>query len=184
MKTYIAFLRGINVSGHKLIKMEELRNAISSLGFQNVISYIQSGNLVFNAKNENADSIKEKLNVLIKNKFSFDVPIIVKDLSELKAIVFNNPFLNIQGIDNTAIYFTFFATNPKIIDYESIQNQIIAPDQAQLLDNVLYLYCPNKYSNTVFTNNFLEKKLKTTATSRNLKTITELLKLADSSITY
>lgn len=184
MKTYIAFLRGINVSGHKLIKMEELRNAISSLGFQNVITYIQSGNLVFNAKNENADSIKEKLNVLIKNKFSFEVPIIVKDLSELKAIVFSNPFLNIQGIDNTAIYFTFFATNPKTIDYKAIENQIIAPDQAQLLDNVLYLYCPNKYSNTVFTNNFLEKKLKTTATSRNLKTITELLKLADSSITY
>ena len=93
MTTYISILRGINVSGHKLIKMEALRKMYSDLGFSDVRSYIQSGNIIFSYKNSETYSLEKKISKKINDTFGFDVPVLVKEISEFKKILSNNPFL-------------------------------------------------------------------------------------------
>ena len=78
MQTYIAILRGINVSGQKLIKMDKLREALASLGFSNLATYIQSGNVVFQTATEDNLTLAQKIHNRIEEIFGFDVPVIVR----------------------------------------------------------------------------------------------------------
>jgi uncharacterized protein (DUF1697 family) len=94
MITYIAILRGINVSGKRIIKMDALKEMLTELNFEKVRTYIQSGNIVFEAKNTNANQLEKTLPAEIKKQFGFDVPVIVLDIDELKSIITKNPFIN------------------------------------------------------------------------------------------
>ena len=92
MATYISILRGINVSGKKLIKMDALKAMYEQLGFQNAITYVQSGNVVFSSEIEDSKELEQLIKTKIKEVFDFEVPIIVLTKDELAEIVANNPF--------------------------------------------------------------------------------------------
>ncbi len=186
MKTYISLLRGINVSGQKIIKMDALRELYLSIGFANVKTYLQSGNVVFQYEENNnvvldIATIAEKIEKEIIQKFHFQVPVLVKNLDELKQIAENNPFAKDESNvkDVSSLHVTFLADTPtpenmaKII---SLQHQ---QDEFHVIGEVIYLYCPNGYGNSKLTNNFFEQKLKVTATTRNWKTINELVKIGE-----
>lgn len=179
MKTYLSILRGINVGGHKLIKMEALRKSYSDLGYQNIQTYIQSGNVIFQTSNTNQKSLEEAIVQKILADFSFEVPVIVKEFSELKNIIEKNPFLQDSSKNLEYLHVTFLSEEPKKTDFEKISLDKYLPDEFKLIDNSIYLYCPNSYSKTKLTNNFFESKLKVTATTRNWKTTIELLKIAE-----
>ena len=87
METYISILRGINVSGHKSIKMADLKTLYENLGFSNIKTYVQSGNVVFQSKTEKADIIEQKIHNQIKAKYGFEVPVIVMTVDKLKTII-------------------------------------------------------------------------------------------------
>lgn len=179
MRTYISLLRGINVSGRNPVKMKALQAMYESLGFSKVITYIQSGNVVFRSEPAEPEELERKISSGIFRSFGFDVPVFVLDPETLKKTVSLNPFLPSRSEEIFHLHLTFLSAEPD----KSISGSLIAekylPDEFLFIAKVIYLYCPGGYGNTKLNNNFLEKKLNVTATTRNWKTVLELVKIAE-----
>lgn len=175
MQTYIAILRGINVGGKKPMKMQALKELCENIGCKNVQTYIQSGNIVFKYKKENAKTIASLLSKKINVTFEFEVPILVLTLEELQAVVNENYFLQDKQKDITFFHVTFLEEIPDAEKTTTLQNTNFVEDEFFIKDKAVYLYCPNSYSSSKLTNTFIENKLKVTATTRNWKTVNELL---------
>ncbi len=179
MPTYISILRGINVSGHKMIKMEELASLFKSLYFKNVKTYIQSGNVVFQAIETGVHELAKRIEEKISEQFGFAVPVLVKEKNEIARVLQNNPFIKSNAKDVSKLHVTFLSNKPEQINIDKIQQGQYEPDEYIISGSVIYLYCPNGYGNTKLNNNFFESKLKVTATTRNWKTVNELMKMAN-----
>jgi len=179
MQTYISILRGINVSGHKMIKMEALRKMYADLNFKNIQSYIQSGNVIFQDKIMNHVDLQNKIAKAILKEFGFEVPVMVKELNELKTILNNNPFLKNRNEDITKLHVTFLSKEPEQMNLDKIKDGQYGADEFILAGKTVYLFCPNGYGNTKLNNTFFENKLKVIATTRNWKTINELFNMAE-----
>ena len=177
METYIAILRGINVSGRNMIKMDALRNMAEELGFKNVKTYIQSGNIIFKTAKTDCTQIAQTISVKIKAAFSFDVPVLVLTQNELEQIHVSNHFIINQNKDINSLYVTFLSQKPNQSDIDRITGDY-GGDVWVYADKAVYLCCPNGYGNTKLTNTFFEKKLKVIATTRNWKTVAELVQIA------
>ena len=180
MTTYISILRGINVSGHRIIKMDVLREMFEQLKFKNVKSYIQSGNIIFKFKNTEPNKLSAKISDSINETFGFDVPVIVLELKDVERIIKSNPFSKETEIDPAHLHVTFLSDIPDNNHVKKLSEIDFKKDKYYHKDNAVYLYCPDKYSNSKLTNGFIENKLKVTATTRNWKTVNELLKIAQS----
>lgn len=182
MTTYISMLRGINVSGHNLIKMDALRKLYENLGFQNVTTYVQSGNVVFTGGKIDVYELEQRISQQIEKDFGYEVPVIILTLSKLKQIIDKNPFLKDLSKDIAYLHVTFLSSKPDHYDHKIIESKKQNEEEISFSDNAVYLYCPNGYGRTKLNNNFLEAKLKVGATTRNWKTTTELLRIAQETI--
>ena len=178
MNTFIAILRGINVSGAKPIKMVELRNNFQKQGFENVTTYIQSGNVVFTAAEIETSQLAAKIAESIKSDFGFDVPVIVLSAAELQTITENNP-LNNGTKDKAFLHVTFLAEKPAAFNFSDIEAKKQGEEEIIISGKVVYLFCPHGYGKTKLTNTFLESKVKIAATTRNWKTCRELLRITE-----
>lgn len=179
MQTYIVILRGINVSGTKKIKMEDLRARLSAFGFENVKTYIQSGNVVFDYKKTEPLTLAKQLEQKIKDDYGYEVPVIVTTSAALKQVIDSNPFLNGRNEDPEKLHVTFLAEHPADENMDKIDADSFLPDEFQIKEKAIYLFCPNGYGRVKLTNNFFESKLKVTATTRNWKTVNKLLNMAN-----
>ena len=175
MLTYISMLRGINVSGHKMIKMEALRNLYTQLNFKNVQTYIQSGNVIFQSQETKPTDLQQKIAHKILEEFGFEVPVMVKQKADFENVIHHNPFPN---EDLSKVHVTFLSENPQPENCLKISHTAFLPDQFVIIENSIYLFCPNDYGKTKLNNTFLENKLKVIATTRNWKTINELFNIA------
>jgi uncharacterized protein (DUF1697 family) len=175
MAKYLSILRGINVSGQKMIKMDALKALYESIGFKNITTYIQSGNVVFESKPlKNMDQIiKQK----IAEKFGFEVPVIILTKEDIQSVIENNPFLKEKNIELDKLHITYLAETPTTENLSKINEYNYAPDVFIVKNKAVYLHCPKGYGNTKLNNTFFENKLKVTATTRNWKTSNELLKI-------
>lgn len=176
MITYISLLRGINVSGKNSIKMDALKKAFEEAGFYNVTTYIQSGNIIFNSNETNSKSLEQLIFNIILNKFGFNVPVTILTIDELEQSLNKNPFSN--NSDEKFIHFTFLKDLPTISYEKEINNKKALNEEIKIINKTIYLYCPDGYGKTKLTNNYLEKVLKVSATTRNLKTTNQLLTIA------
>jgi uncharacterized protein (DUF1697 family) len=173
MQTYISLLRGINVSGQRKILMKDLITLYATLGFSNIATYLQSGNVVFQCEaNEKAD-LSTKIEQKIHEKYSFEVPTLIKTVEEMEKIVANNPFAE----TTEHLYVTFLADMPTQMHIDKIQSTAYLPDKYVIIGTEIYIFCPNGYGNTKLSNAFFESKLKLTATTRNWKTVNELVNM-------
>ncbi|MBS1947475.1 MAG: DUF1697 domain-containing protein [Bacteroidetes bacterium] len=179
MNTYISILRGINVSGANTIKMDALKKVYEGAGFKNVQTYIQSGNVVFRAKKTELPGLEIKIAETIWNKTKFEVPVIVKELADLKEVLAHNPFLKNREADIRFLHVTFLSDWPSKENISKI-NGDYKPDEFVLNGKNIYLFCPDGYGRTKLNNNFFENKLKLSATTRNWKTISQLVNIAES----
>ncbi len=179
MQTYISILRGINVSGQKLIKMAELKTAMEGLKYSNVRTYIQSGNVVFQCKKTDKNKLALQLKKTILDVFGFEVPVIIKTSLALKNALKKNPFLKDKTKDPDRMYVAFLYSKPLQADFEKIKTVDYSPEQFDLADNNIYFFSPLGYAKSKMSNNFFENKLKVSATTRNLKTIAKLIEMAD-----
>ena len=178
MKTYISILRGINVSGQKKIIMTDLKALYEDLGFEDVITYIQSGNVVFKSSKKMTDTkLAKMIEERIVEKYDFQVPVIIRTLDELKRATEINPYKN-DNIDG--LYITFLSNAPNSINLEKLDNINFLPDQFEIIGKEIYLNCVS-YGNTKLSNNFFESKLKVIATTRNIKTVHKLIELTNDS---
>lgn len=179
MKVYISILRGINVSGHRIIKMELLKRLLQSLGFFDVKAYIQSGNIVFQSKENYTKEIEELIQNSIKKHFGFDVPVMTFTAEEWIRIANENPLIKDRTKDIQFFHITFLSEKPQIDAIEQLKNLNTQNDEFYIIENAVYLYCPNGYGNTKLTNTLFERKLKVNATTRNWKTVLKLRSLID-----
>ena len=180
MTTYIALLRGINVTGHNKIKMTDLIQLFLDLGYLDVLTYIQSGNVLFKSEEQETSKIEQSIVKAIKNKFEYSVTVLVLVKNQIESIYNSNPFIEkIQNLDRSKLHATFLNRAPDLDGISQIKNLLNTNnDEFQIIDKTVYLYCPNGYGKTKLNNNLFEKKLKVNATTRNWKTITKLFELS------
>jgi len=179
MTQYIAILRGINVGGKRKIRMADLKELFAGMGFKEISTYIQSGNVLFSsAKAEDTTALGDKLEQAIAKSFGFDVPVIVRTVKELQQAVANNPFYSSPDSDIERLHLTFLKTAPEATQLDVINQINHSPDQFNIIGNHAFVYCSGRYSESKLTNAFFEKKLKVPATTRNWKTVLKLLDLA------
>lgn len=172
-------LRGINVSGHKKIKMLDLRRLYESLGFQNVITYIQSGNVIFDSDDENHSAIVSNIENAIRSHYQFEVPVQIYSQDDFHNIVANMPFESVDLVEEgSKVFITFLSVIPHQEPIAALQKFVISPELLVVKGRQVYLYCPNSYGISKLSNTFLEKKLGLVATTRNWKSVNKLLELA------
>ncbi len=176
--TYVALLRGINVSGKNLIKMDALKKSMESLGFVNVRTYIQSGNILFDLEYAATLSLAQVIREKIDQVFGLQVLVLVKTYEEWEIAIKENPFLPEYSKSLESLHLTFLENQAE----ESLIQKILplqnGPDHCIILKDRIYLYCPEGYGRTKFTNTYFENKLKVKATTRNWKTILKLKEMA------
>lgn len=180
MRIYISVLRGINVSGKKVIKMDSLKDSYADLGFIKIHTYIKSGNVIFQSPKSGQQKIANMLKNKISDDYGFEVPVIVKDADELKNVIKNNPFLSNQNVNPAFLHITFLSAVPLKSEVDKLKERDYSPDIFIVIDDIIYLYIPCGYGNTKLNNNFFENKLKVIATTRNWNTVNELCEIADS----
>jgi len=176
MAVFISLLRGINVSGQKIIKMTLLKSMYEELGYTNVKTYLQSGNVIFETGNKDNTCLEKEISAMINSKFGFDVSVFVLTTDQLYDIITKNVYKDDNSKDPKFLHVTFLTSKPKMFDFGTIESKKADNEEIAITGNVIYLYCPDGYGKTKLTNNFLETKLKVSATTRNWKTITELSK--------
>lgn len=171
MNTFIVLLRGVNVSGKNKIPMAELRSTLNKSGFQEVQTYIQSGNIILKSE-ESKEAICIKIHEAIKVEFGFEIPVLVSTPEEWEEMFVNYPF----SVENEKI--VAFTVLDKVPSETHMDITNVKEDQYKIKGNIVYLYCPSGFGKTKLTNATIEKKLKVQATTRNLKTTRKLLELA------
>lgn len=178
MQTYIALLRGINVSGVKKIKMADLRLMMLGIGFKDVVTYIQSGNVIFKSDTSNTQDLAEEIRTGIQDVFKFDVPVVVKTREEIVNILEGSPYKKIEDLEANKIYYAVLKNTPEqpnvdLLDQNNYPNELFT-----ITKDCVYLNCLNGAGKAKLTNNVIERKIKVQATSRNHRTMLKLLELS------
>lgn len=175
MAVYLSILKGINVGGQKKILMADLKQLYENLNLKKVKTFIQSGNVIFEAKNDK--QLSKRIEQKIFENYNFNVPVILRTIEEMEQILTKNPFLKEKNSAPEKLYVTYLAEHPAEENISKIKNTY-GPDQFCIIGKEVFLYYPNAgYGTTKLTNNFFENKLKVTATTRNWKTTNELLNI-------
>lgn len=178
MTQYIAILRGINVAGKRRILMDDLRKLFRDIGFTDVQTYIQSGNVIFNSKEEeNNLELAQCIEKSISERFGFEIPVITRTASEWDEMASSNPFIENGGTDIERLHVTLLKDTPNTDLQAKTNLQNCSPDKFEVKNRNVFIYCAGKYSASKLTNAFFEKNLKVPATTRNWKTVLEILKL-------
>jgi uncharacterized protein (DUF1697 family) len=177
MTKYLALLRGINVSGHNMIKMDALKKMLDSMGFQNVETYIQSGNVFLESEEENAASIGFKIKQEISKVFGYDVPVIMISKTDLELCFKNNPFLKEKDCDIKKLYVAFISKELTAAAINDLKISNFKPDEAAIDSNRIYIKYAIGAGKTNLDQKYIEKKLNVVATIRNWNTVTKLLEM-------
>lgn len=177
MNTYIGLLRGINVSGQRIIAMKDLKALLIKAGYEDVMTYIQSGNIVFKSGETNKKTLAKDIGEVIEKHYGFAVPLLILTGEEVEKIIKKNPY-NDGKKDITKLHTTFLDTMPEKKLLETTRDEKFQSDEFYIDNTIIYLYCPDGYGMTKFSTMFFERKLGVTATTRNWKTLLELEKLA------
>ncbi|TDE27193.1 DUF1697 domain-containing protein [Flavobacterium ranwuense] len=177
MITHLALLRGINVSGHSMIKMEALKTTLEAIGFQNVQTYIQSGNVFVDTEEESPAKVGFLIKQEIFKVFGHEVPIVVIAKEDLEACFKNNPFLKEKDIDTKKLYVAFISTTLQSTSMNDLRISQFKPDEASIDGSRIFIKYAVGAGKTRFDQKYIEKKLNVTATIRNWNTVTQLLNL-------
>jgi uncharacterized protein (DUF1697 family) len=177
MTTFVSLFRGINVGGNHPIRMGELKDLHESLGLRDVVTYIQSGNVVFTSDDADLAQLPRQIEDGFAQKFGFHVNVMVRTSAELRDIIENNPFQDQPMKEAKWVVVMFLATRPESTALEDLQKTYVGPEEFYLVGQELYIYYPNGIGRSKLSNALTEKKLKTMGTGRNWNTILQLQKL-------
>lgn len=177
MKTFIVLLRGINVGGQKKIRMADLKQCLTQAGFQDVETYIQSGNLSCRKDGLTAKAVENEVHKVILEHFGFDVPTLALTKDELKLIIDQNPFADEE---EKSLYFVLLKSKPEKDLVDGFNLLHFENEAFHVNHNCVYLCCKAGYGKAKLSNNLVENKLKVQATARNFRTMMKLLEMAQS----
>ena len=168
MPTYVSLLRGINVSGKNLLKMEILRQIYSDAGFQDVKTYLQSGNVVFKTDKENKDGLAGLIARNIEEKTGIKTPIFVFTPEEWKEIADKNPF---PETDESFLYVTLLESPIDDSYSEKLSTKTTKGERTHIAGDRIYTCYPQGFGQSKLDNNTIEAITRKTATTRNRKTV-------------
>jgi uncharacterized protein (DUF1697 family) len=176
LRTYIALFRGINVGGKNILPMKELVSLMQQLGFSDVKSYIQTGNVVFRSHHTNSDELGKQISARIKQHFGFAPQILILTQKEMEAAVAANPFP--EAVTDGKTLHLFFLISPAQAPQLSRINEIQGPnEQFTLKDQVFYLYAPDGIGRSKLAAN-IGKLLGVSVTARNWNSACRILEIA------
>jgi uncharacterized protein (DUF1697 family) len=176
MSTLVALLRGINVGGKAIVPMAELKSLLASMGFEDVTTYIQSGNVVFRSSSGDAQSLAPAIEERIAETFGLRPTVLIRTPAELTDIAESNPFLA-GGSDPSKLHVVFLSGPPAAAAVERLDSARSPPDEFSVRGREIYLHLPNGMGRSKLTIDYFEKRLGVRATARNWKTVTKLVDL-------
>jgi uncharacterized protein (DUF1697 family) len=176
MQTLISLLRGINMTGHNSVKMKDLSELYNNLGFTNVETYIQSGNVIFSCpESRSSYDISTMLERSILEKFGYNVPVMIRTIVEMKKLMADNPFLDEDNFDASKMAVIFLHEEPTGTQIQKVSGVSYPPDKFKISGTEICIYCPNGFGRTKLYTNFFEQKMGVVGTARNWKTITAIM---------
>ena len=177
---YVAFLRGINVGGKKLIKMEDLRRVIESLRFKNVKTFIQSGNVICDSPETDRPALVRKIERRLLKVFGHQVTVVLLTLDELKDIPKHNPFKKIKPGADVMMFVAFLAADPETKTKLPLVSSTEKLEVLSIKHRAAFILCRRKKNGFFsFPNNFVEKQFGVAATTRNWTTVNKIVALAE-----
>jgi uncharacterized protein (DUF1697 family) len=178
MPNQIALLRGINVGGRNLVAMSKLRDLLEGLGFTNVRSLLQSGNLVFASAKRSGAILEKLLETETKKHLAAAVDYIVRTVDEWEKIIAANPF-PVEAInDPSHLVVVFLKRAPAEIDVNALQAASKGPEVIHAVENQLYVTYPSGIGKSKLTNALIERKLGIRGTARNWNTVMKLAEMS------
>jgi len=174
----VALLRGINVSGKNKLPMADLVAIFERAGCSDVETYIQSGNVVFRAKNSLSGRLPMLISQALADRFGYRVPVLLRSAEELRSVVRGNPFLRARA-DHRALHVVFLADKPSAEQVAALDPDRSPPDAFSVRGREIYLHCPKGLGRSKLTNKYFDAKLDTTSTVRNWKTVLQLAAMID-----
>jgi uncharacterized protein (DUF1697 family) len=179
MTTFICLLRGINVGGKRVVKMESLRALFESAGAQNVRTYIQSGNVIFEWPGASLHTgLEEEISQKIEAAFGFSVPLLLLKSTDLKRLLAANPYGQNPLLNSGFFHLTLFKKPLSDLQLQAYEQNRLPAEEAVLHPECAYLYCPAGYQNFKGSNSFWEQRSGTQATTRNWKTLQQLVAMS------
>jgi uncharacterized protein (DUF1697 family) len=177
MKALVALLRGINVGGKNTIPMSGLKSSLSSLGLEDVVTYIQSGNVVFRTT-AGARAVADRIEQRIAKDFGVDVTVLLRTPAQLRAVARSNPFLGGEA-DLSKLHVVFLSGRPVASAVAELDPERSPPDEFSLLGREIYLRLPNGSGRSKLTIDYFERRLGLAATARNWNTLIKLIALTE-----
>lgn len=172
MTRYVALLRGVNV-GQNMLRMERLRELCGEMGLRNVRTYLQSGNVLFDA-GETATQWAKALEETLAGVTRLPVSVIVRSSAEIERVLAMNPFVVREVIDAAKLHVTFLQRPPEKNAAEKLKGIRAGADELRWNGAEIYLHCPGGYGETKLSNGAIEKLLGMRATTRNWRTVAKL----------
>ena len=172
MKTYIALFRGINVGGNNKLPMKELVAVLEGLGLQNIRTYIQSGNVVFESTIQNLDQLADRMAAAIRKSHGFEPRVLLLDAAKLEKAIKDNPFPEGEAAGNT-LHFNFLSEVPPKPDLAGIEKIRAVTERFKLKGDVFYLYAPDGIGRSKLALG-MERLLGVPMTGRNWNTVSKL----------
>ncbi len=175
---FVAMLRSINVGGRNRVAMADLRDVAGSLGYRDVSTYVQSGNLLFTGSGSPA-AVGRAIEERIASDLGLTVPVVVRTKLQLGRVLRENPFAH-ADLDEKKVHVTFLADRPNAHKVAQLQERAgqFGKDRFEVIGSHVYLHCPGGYGETKLNNSYLEGRLGVTATTRNWRTVTTLAAMA------
>jgi len=179
MSVIVSLLRGVNVGGHNMVKMDALRSLYESLGLRKVETFIQSGNVIFTTQARDRTALTKRIEEAIQKKFGFHSDVILRTAAELRDSLARNPFAERLDIDPAKILIICLASDPDPEGCAKVRALDIHPEELQIDGREVYVYFANGMARPKLSWPAIGKTLKTPGTGRNLASVRKLIAIAE-----
>jgi len=176
-RQYISLLRGINVSGHKIIKMADLRVLLTKNGLEGVKTYIQSGNILFYSELQTKAEISIFIENLLLKEYGWEIPSLILEQKDLEQIILSNPYPNITETSTNKPYVCIPQKTLNKKQMEVLKEINYEGEYITVTEQGIYLYCTKEINKCKLSNNLIEKKLGISCSTRNWRTLLKLQSL-------
>jgi uncharacterized protein (DUF1697 family) len=174
---YVALLRGLNVGGKNVLPMKDLAALFAREGCERVRTYIQSGNVIFDAETETLRGLPDRISERLLGRFGIKSPVVLRTAAELRQVIFDNPYVT-QAAPEEMLHVYFLANLPTALAVSQLDRQRSPPDTFHVHGKEIYVQLPRGVAYTKFTNAYFDSNLGAVSTSRNWRTVRKLAELA------
>jgi len=173
MPTYVALLRSVNVAGHGRLAMPELKEMFLTLGYSDVTTYIQTGNVIFRTPSRSAAKLEREIEQQLERTFGTAPKVILRTVAELQGTVEASPYPG-RGADPSRHHVTFLTEAPSAPRLAAFSPPASGRDELTIIGREVYVHTPDGYATTKLTGSYLERHLGVSSTTRNWNTVTKL----------